>query len=97
MGRLGLRSVGGGRRADLEPSATAPWRGLVCQEVLRVFCQRRSLRLSNQSFTFGFYWEADLLPTVGSRIPTVRSQQHEAHSCPVLWDWGAVSRGSPYG
>lgn len=50
----GHRIALGGGRDDSEPSAAAPWLDLVCQEEKRVFYERRSLRLSNQSFTFGF-------------------------------------------
>ena len=41
------------RAAPHRAAANFPGKG-----VLRGVCERRSLRLSNQSFTFGFYWKA---------------------------------------
>ena len=50
------------RAAPHRAAANFPGKG-----VLRGVCERRSLRLSNQSFTFGFYWKAELWHLVGSR------------------------------
>ena len=47
------------RAAPHRAAANFPGKG-----VLRGVCERRSLRLSNQSFTFGFYREAEECPNL---------------------------------